>query len=532
MKKIIALILILILLFTQTVYAEIYYNDIFTHWSRNDVNYATNALGLFKGYSDMSFKPDANISRSEFITILVRAGYKLGVIEEIYDSPMNYDDMTIDHWSYTFVISFYEYMGRNFKNYRFEDIFKGSNFQPNKAITREEAIALTAVLCRSSIYDNDIQFSDIDKSYRFYNEVKTLSNSGIVTGYENNLLRPFSNISRAESASLIRRIFDNIKASFGNNLTSLKYMPVRGEDILSLFGNYSVTTKDEKERKYLKAKKTLEQIEFSGYIFPEEKHLYDSDPIGTLKALRASGFSNKSGLGFYLIKYGKLSERENTALANEILQDLINRKDLNDADKMQLFNQINKFNTTETLYMDALKKWYDNTANDNAKYNIKTFRYSYYIKTGKINIVRAMIHEDLKAGTDFSKILSVTWNIDETQSLDFYDMLQVKMYFNVYRALDYISSTYNPNNAKVSILENIVIVDTNEAVDLSLIKSEDLYYKYSLNKAYILKYVGENERAFVEMMNDYKIIKSMNIYKAKKLDVDNNYNSILKYFKR
>lgn len=532
MKKIFALILILTLLFTQTVFAEIYYNDIFTHWSRNDVNYATNVLGIFKGYTDMSFKPDANISRSEFITILVRAGYKLGVIEEIYDSPMNYADMTIDHWSYTFVISFYEYMNKNFKNYKFEDVFKGSKFQPDKAITREEAIALTAVLCRNSIYDNELQFSDIDRSYKFYNEVKTLYNSGIVTGYESNTLRPYSNISRGESASLIRRIYDNIKASFGNNLTSLRYMPVRGEDILSLFGNYNVNTKDEQEKKYIKAKKTLEQIEFSGYIFPEEKHLYDSDPIGTLKALKATGFANKSGVGFYLIKYGKLSERENTSLSNEILKDIINRKDLNDADKIQLFNQINKYNTTEALYMEALKKWYDNTTNDNAKFNIKMFRYSYYIKNGNRNIVRAMIHEDLKAGTDFTKILNIIWDVDETQSLDFFDMLQVKMYFNVYRALDYVPSIYNPNNAKVSILDNIVIVDVNEAVDLSQIKSEDLYYRYSLNKAYILKYVGENERAFADMMNDYKIVKSMNMYKVKKLEVDSNYNSILKYFKR
>lgn len=532
MKKIFALILILILLFTQTAFAEIYYNDVFVHWSRNDVNYATNVLGVFKGYSDMSFKPDGNISRSEFITILVRTGYKLGVIEEIYDSSMKYADMSIDHWSYTFVISFYEYMEKNFKNYRFEDVFRGSNFEPNKAITREEAIALTAVLCRNSIYDNELEFLDIDKNYKFYDEVKTLYNSGIVTGYDGNVLNLYNNISRGESAALIRRIYDNIKESFGNNLISLKYMPVKGEDILSLFGNYNMNAKDEQEKRYIKAKNTLEQIEFSGYIFPEEKHLYDSDPIGTLKSLKSAGFPNRSGVNFYLLKYGKLSNKENMALANDILNDLVGRKDLNDADKMQLFNQISKYNTTETLYMTALKKWHESTTNDNVKFNIKVFRYSYYIKNGNKNFVRAMIYEDLKSGTDFNKITAITWDINETLSFDFLDMSQVKMYFNVYNTLDYNPLTYNPNNSKVSILKNIVIVDENEAVDLSQIKSEDLYYRYSLNKAYILKYVGEKERAFADMMNDYKIVKSMNMYKVKKLDIDSNYNSILKYFKK
>ncbi len=532
MKKIIAIILLITLLFTQPAFAEIYYSDIFTHWSRNDVNYATNVLGLFNGYDDMTFRPDNNISRSEFITILVRTGYKLGVIDEVYESSMNYADMSLEHWSYTFVISFYEYMLNNFNNYKFEDVFKGINFQPDKAITREEAMALTAVLCRNSIYDNELNFTDINKSHRFYNEIKTLYNSGIVLGYDNNILGLNKNISRAESAAIIRRIYDNIKESFANNLTGLKYMPVRGEDILSLFGNYNVNTKDELEKKYIKAKKTLEQIEFSGYIFPEEKHLYDSDPIGTIKALKAANFPNKTGLDFYLLKYGKLTAKENMVLANEILSDMVTRQDLTDADKMQIFNQITKVDTIETLYMNALKKWYEETTNDNVKFNIKMLRYSYYIKSGNKNLVKAMIHEDLKAGTDFNKIINSVWDINGTQSLNFLDMSQVKMYFNVYNTIGFVPSINNPENLKVSILKNIVIVDKNEAIDLTEIKSEDLYYRYSLNKAYILKYVGENERAFADMMNDYKIIKSMNIYKTKKTEIDNNYNSILKYFKR
>ncbi len=532
MKKIIAIILILVMVFTQTAYAEIYYHDIFNHWSRNDVNYATNVLGLFRGYSDMSFKPDANISRSEFITILARAGFKLGIIDETYDGPMNYNDFSLNHWSYTFIISFYNHMLKNFNDYKFEDVFRGSNFQPNRAITREEAIALTAVLCKSSIYDNELQFFDIDKNYKYYNESKILYNNGIITGYEGNFLRPFQNISRAESATMIRRIYDNIKQSFANNLTSLKYMAVRGEDMLSLFGNYSVTTKDEQEKMYLKAKKTLEQIEFSGYIFPEEKHLYDSDPIGTLKLLKATGFDNKSGLGFYLIKYGKLSERENIALANDMLKDMVSRTDLNDADKMQLFSQINKYDANETLYIDALKKWYNNTTNDNVKFNIKMFRYLYYMRVGNRSIVRTMMHDDLKAGTDFNKILSINWDIDAATNLDFFDMNSVKMYYNIYKASDFVPSINNPNNAKQSILDNIVLVEINEAVDLTQIKSEEMYYRYSLNKAYIFKYLGEYERAFADMINDYKIVKSMNIYKIKKIDIDNSYNSILKYFKR
>lgn len=532
MKKIFALILILALFFTQPAFAEIYYSDVFNHWSRNDVNYATNVLKVFNGYGDMTFKPDNDISRSEFITILVRTGYKLGVIEEVYNTSMNYSDMNVQQWSYTYVISFYEHMKKNFNEYTFEDIFGSSKFEPNKPITREESVALIGVLCKNSIYDNEIEFSDINENHKYYNQIKVLYNSGILNGYNDNTLKLYNNISRGESAALIRRVHENVNQLSANNMTNIKYMPVNGEDVLSFFGSYNMNTQDEKEKKYIKAKNTLEYLDFGGYIFPEDKHLYDANPIGTLKSLRNDGFPNKAGVNFYLLKFGKLSNAENVALSNEILKDIANRKDLKDADLMQLFTQVSKYNTTEALYMDALKKWYETTTNNNVKFNIKAFRYSYYIKNGNKTYVKAMIYEDLQAGTNFDKILNINWNVKTDVSFNFLDMSQVKMYYSIYNTITYNPYIDNISNANASILKNIVLVENNESVDLTNIKSEEMYYKYSLNKAYILKYVGENERAFADLMNDYKIVKSMNLYKNKKSEIDDNYNSNLKYFKR
>ena len=110
-------------------------------------------------------------------------------------------------------------------------------------------------------------------------------------------------------------------------------------------------------------------------------------------------------------------------------------------------------------------------------------------------------------------------------------MSSVRMYYSIFNTITFNPYEDNLNNANVSILKNIVLVENYEAVDLSEIKSEDMYYIYSLNKAYILKYVGEKERGFADLINDYKIVKSMNIYKTNKAEIDNNYNGILKYFK-
>lgn len=532
MKKIFAFILILTLFFTQPAFAEIYYSDVFNHWSRNDVNYATNVIKVFNGYNDMTFRPDNDISRSEFITILVRTGYKLGVINEVYESSMNYPDMNVKQWSYTYVISFYEHMKKSFKEYSFEDIFGGTKFEPNKPITREEAVALIGVLCKASLYDNEIGFTDVNENHKYYKQIKIMYNSDILTGYNDNTLRLNNNISRAESAALIKRVYENVKQLNGNYMANIKYMPVKGEDVLSFFGSYNVYTQNENEKKYIKAKNTLEYLDFGGYIFPEDKHLYDADPIGTMKALRNAGFPNKAGVNFYLLKFGKLSNADNVALSNEILRDIANRNDLTDAALMQLFTQVSKYNTTEALYMDALKKWYDTTTNNNVKFNIKAFRYSYYIKNGNKTFVKAMMYEELQAGTNFDKILNINWNVKTDTIFNFLDMSQVKMYLSIYNTITYNPSIDNISNANASILKNIVIVENNEPVNLSSIKSEDMYYKYSLNKAYILKYIGEKERAFADLMNDYKIVKSMNIYKNNKSEIDDNYNGILKYFKK
>lgn len=53
-------------------------------------------------------------------------------------------------------------------------------------------------------------------------------NAGIIIGYENNTFRGSNNITRAESASMIKRVYTDIKTSINNDyLTKLEFMPVK-----------------------------------------------------------------------------------------------------------------------------------------------------------------------------------------------------------------------------------------------------------------------------------------------------------------
>ncbi|QSX06042.1 S-layer homology domain-containing protein [Sedimentibacter sp. zth1] len=533
MKKFVGFVLILILIFSLTTVAsaEVYYSDTVNHWSSVDVNIATNVLNVFRGYSDMTFRPDNNITRSEFITILVRTGVKLGLLDEVYTTTMKYGDMENTEWSYTYVISYYEYMKNKIHDYKFEDIFKGYYFYPDKPITREESILLISALLKNSIYDNDIIYNDLDKSYKYYDEVKTLSSLGVLIGYSDGTLKLYNNITRGESAALIRRIYDNAKTFKINYLDSLQYMPIAGEDVLPFFGTYSLSTKDPLEKKYIKAKNTLEYLAFGGYIFEEDKHLYDNDAIGTLKTLKDEEFSNIAGVNFYLLKFGNVTTDEKVKLSNEILLDIANRNDLNDSELMQLFNLIKKYNTTEAYYMNALSKWYGKTNNTNAIINIKTLRYEHFIKVNNYTYVRNLIYKDAKANINIESMLNLNWNLEVDDDFDFLDFTDKNIYYSMYTIEEFNEALHNPYNKNMVILKNYVLVDDiiiNSNIDFN---NEELFYKYSKNKAYILYTLGQYERAFIETINDYKVVKNLKIYKTNRASIDENYTGILNMLK-
>ncbi|HPY56602.1 MAG TPA: S-layer homology domain-containing protein, partial [Sedimentibacter sp.] len=364
-KKLLLLIIIFIVLSIKPALARTVFYDTFNHWAESDINFASNTINVFKGYGDFTFRPENNITRAEFITILSRTAYKYNLMKEIYTGDLSYRDMSMKHWSYTFIISMNEYLKTN--KFTLQDIFPGSNFYPDRAITREESAALIAAFCKDAIYDNPLRFSDVTTGNKYYNEIQRLCNSGILVGYEDNTFRGNTNITRAEAASLIKRVYSDIKTSTNDNyLTKLEFMPIKGEEMYSYFGNYDLSTSNANDKKFIKAKDTLEYVAFGGYIFPEDSNLYDLNAVKTMESLRSSGYFNVAGTNYYMIMFGSYSSEDKSKFANEILTNIIARNDLNDAELMQIFTLVSKYDVSETLYMGALEKWNSLTSNDNS----------------------------------------------------------------------------------------------------------------------------------------------------------------------
>jgi len=534
-KKLLLLIIIFIVLSIKPALARTVFYDTFNHWAESDINFASNTINVFKGYGDFTFRPENNITRAEFITILSRTAYKYNLMKEIYTGDLSYRDMSMKHWSYTFIISMNEYLKTN--KFTLQDIFPGSNFYPDKAITREESAALIAAFCKDAIYDNPLRFSDVTTGNKYYNEIQRLCNSGILVGYEDNTFRGNTNITRAEAASLIKRVYSDIKTSTNDNyLTKLEFMPIKGEEMYSYFGNYDLSTTNANDKKFIKAKDTLEYVAFGGYIFPEDSNLYDLNAVKTMESLHASGYFNVAGTNYYMIMFGSYSSEDKSKFANEILTNIIARNDLNDAELMQIFTLVSKYDVSEALYMGALEKWNNLTSNDNSKANILFFRYAYYIKNDNKDILRALVYEDLKKNNNIVSLLNISFNSNDTNAIDFRNYNFGNYSFSLYKdttLFRYLRNMTMPLNTNLRVVElsNLLMIEKNPKPTVNMADYENLFTKYSVNKLYVLNFLGEKERAFVEGINDYDIIKTFEMYKKNPSIFDDTYTGILKKVK-
>lgn len=534
-KKLLLLIIIFIVLSIKPALARTVFYDTFNHWAESDINFASNTINVFKGYGDFTFRPENDITRAEFITILSRTAYKYNLMKEIYTGDLSYRDMSMKHWSYTFIISMNEYLKTN--KFTLQDIFPGSNFYPDRAITREESAALIAAFCKDAIYDNPLRFSDVTTGNKYYNEIQRLCNSGILVGYEDNTFRGNTNITRAEAASLIKRIYLDIKTSTNDNyLTKLEFMPIKGEEMYSYFGNYDLSTSNANDKKFIKAKDTLEYVAFGGYIFPEDSNLYDLNAVKTMESLRSSGYFNVAGTNYYMIMFGSYSSEDKSKFANEILTNIIARNDLNDAELMQIFTLVSKYDVSETLYMGALEKWNSLTSNDNSKANILFFRYAYYIKHDNKDILRSLIYEDLKKNNNIVSLLNISFNSNYTNEIDFRNYNFGNYSFSLYKdttLFRYLRNITMPLNINLRVVElsNLLMIEKNPKPTVNMADYENLFTKYSVNKLYVLNFLGEKERAFVEGINDYDIIKTFEMYKKNPSIFDDTYTGILKKVK-
>ncbi|MCR4601088.1 MAG: S-layer homology domain-containing protein [Clostridia bacterium] len=176
-------------------------------WFEKDV-YNLLDSGVVNGYEDGTYHPSAEVSRSEFLKMLIlQSG--TDVKADGITAEKNMKDVPESHWAYDYITWA---MGKGIvKGYSEEE------FHPAASITREEAAVMltrfTGVMQSSKDngagYSNCLEvFKDKDKVSSWAEAaMREMVSSGVMKGYEDGTLRPQGKLTRAETAKLMNSAY-------------------------------------------------------------------------------------------------------------------------------------------------------------------------------------------------------------------------------------------------------------------------------------------------------------------------------------
>lgn len=162
--------------------------DTVNHWAKDYVKTLANA-GVVGGYDDGTFLPDKNVTRAEYIKMIVG----MFGLEESQENI--FADVADDAW-------YKEYVEKALAAGLIEG--DGGNFNPDATITRQDA---AVILYRLGIAggDNKIEFSDATSIADYAKEaVEVLASAGVINGSDGKF-NPTNAITRAETAAILCR---------------------------------------------------------------------------------------------------------------------------------------------------------------------------------------------------------------------------------------------------------------------------------------------------------------------------------------
>ncbi len=192
MKRCIALLLGLVLLSVAVRPASALYQDVHEgDWFYSNVVEMT-GLGLLKGYSDGSFRPNQTITAAEFVTIVSRcAGLSETGIGEVA------------HWAGPVMVA-----ARSRGWYDYDEILPSAEAF-NAPIQRQIAVKvlMRALLPEATgTYEESKKIKDFDLlSGRYYESTFAAYAVGVLRGNGNGTMKPTRGLSRAEACALVVR---------------------------------------------------------------------------------------------------------------------------------------------------------------------------------------------------------------------------------------------------------------------------------------------------------------------------------------
>lgn len=165
------------------------FTDIDGHWSYENIEilYKKN---IITGYKDNTFRPNNKLTRGEFVVMLAR------ILPGEEGHTIDFSDVSESDW-YAKAVAEAVCAG----------VVQGADgkFMPNSPITREQlAVMIYRALAPDKAETENLNFADAGEISEYAKEaVSYLVSRGMLSGFEDNTMRPKRETSRAETAKLL-----------------------------------------------------------------------------------------------------------------------------------------------------------------------------------------------------------------------------------------------------------------------------------------------------------------------------------------
>ena len=200
--KQITIVLIMALFVAVAPGAALGFSDTRAHWARPPIDHLQ-SRELLSGYPDGTYRPDAYVSREEFVTLIVKALKKEPEARQLEKGSGFFAD-TRQRWSRGFVD-----LAREL------DITAGDgmgNFHPQRIVTRQEAVTLLVNALHNGeelTDEGEALFFDSDAIQDWARASVTYAyQHGIIKGFPDTTFRPGEPVTRAQVAVMLEQFLD------------------------------------------------------------------------------------------------------------------------------------------------------------------------------------------------------------------------------------------------------------------------------------------------------------------------------------
>lgn len=155
--------------------------------------------GIVNGYSDGSFKPNSNVTRAQFITMLYRAAGS----PEVADTELDFIDAADIADAYKAAVVWGTENGMIFG-------YEDGSFKPNQEISRAQMATFADRYLTSLGYEfdgSDLSFTDADQiNANYLDSVKAMASIEIILGFEDGHFGPSETAVRGQAAAILLRV--------------------------------------------------------------------------------------------------------------------------------------------------------------------------------------------------------------------------------------------------------------------------------------------------------------------------------------